>query len=158
MRLLSLGCCSDAAVVTRILDGLHGAHGIDALLVDQGTSTDAAVYCWSTHRAEALCPVHAWPGVMAASKGLRPPVTGIDRVRTILIEAAGHADRVMVWGLAPGFDQGKRRSAWDVPAEAVAQEAVALGWEGWRWAGRRQGLISLPVPSQPAASVGSGSA
>lgn len=77
MRLLSLGSADGADVVYRLLDQLHGGNfgPIAALLVDQIHATDAAVYCWSTHRAHALCPVHRWPGSYAAHHGLRPMVT-----------------------------------------------------------------------------------
>jgi hypothetical protein len=134
MRLLSLGCATGADVVQRLLNQLHrGEHGpIEALLVDQSHATDADVYCWSTHRTHATCAVHRWPGSYAAHCGLRPAVTGVDRIRSMLIEAWGHADRVIVWGAQPAFGaDGKRRRDWDVAQGVVVGEALNLGWSGW---------------------------
>ena len=121
-------------MVNRLLDQLNGGElgPILALLVDQTHATDAAVYCWSTHRSRALCPVHRWPGSYAAHCGLRPMVTGIDRIRSLLIEASGHADRVIIWGEQPAFEgEKKRRRDWDVPQAVIVGEALNLGWTGW---------------------------
>ncbi|MEZ4471995.1 MAG: hypothetical protein R3F60_14610 [bacterium] len=144
MWVLTLGECGSATRVQRVLEGLHARRPVSGLLVDHACPTDAAVYCWSTHRTVEVCPVWTWPGVVAVQRGERPPVFGIDRARALLADARGVAERVLVWGpvLAFGEDR-KRRRHWDVPAEVVVAEAQAMGWSGWRLLG--EVLVAFPA-------------
>ncbi|MEZ4464840.1 MAG: hypothetical protein R3F43_10145 [bacterium] len=150
MWVLTLGECGSATRVQRVLEGLHARRPVSGLLVDHACPTDAAVYCWSTHRTVEVCPVWTWPGVVAVQRGSgRRCTASIGRGRCWPMRG-GWRSGCWSWGGA-GVRRGSQAAApLGCAGRGVVAEAQAMGWSG-RLVG--EALVAFPGGSVIAGGV-----